>query len=53
MNQIRRLLVTAKAANYLKFTAAESGTFTKAAGMTGWETGENGIPSGWTVQNAA
>ena len=26
-----------------------SGTFTKAAGMTGWTSGSNGIPSGWTV----
>ena len=31
---------------------ASSGTFVKAAGMTGWPTGTNGIPSGWTVQNA-
>ena len=28
---------------------AADGTFTKAAGMTGWTTGESGIPSGWTV----
>ena len=27
------------------------GTFTKASSMTGWTTGVNGIPSGWTVQN--
>ena len=26
-----------------------SGTFTKAASMTSWTTGANGIPSGWTV----
>ena len=31
---------------------AASGTFTKADGMTSWTTGNNGIPSGWTVQNA-
>ena len=31
------------------FSVAASGTFTKADGMTGWTTGENGIPSGWTV----
>ena len=31
---------------------APSGTFTKAAGMTGWTTGADGIPSGWTVQDA-
>ena len=28
-----------------------SGTFTKAASMTGWTTGVNGIPSNWTVEN--
>ena len=26
-----------------------SGTFTKASGMTGWSTGNKGIPSGWPV----
>ena len=31
---------------------AASGTFTKASSMSGWTTGVNGIPSGWTVQNA-
>jgi len=31
---------------------AASGTFVKAAGMTGWPTGTSGIPSGWTIQNA-
>jgi len=30
---------------------AATGTFTKAASMTNWTTGANGIPSGWTVQN--
>lgn len=28
---------------------AASGTFTKNANATGWTTGTNGIPSGWTV----
>ena len=32
------------------YDVSETGTFTKAAGFTGWETGENGIPSGWTVE---
>jgi len=27
-------------------------TFTKAASMTGWTTGDSGIPDGWTVQDA-
>ena len=29
-----------------------TGTFVKAASMTGWTTGDNGIPKGWTVQDA-
>ena len=36
--------------DWLKGVAA-SGTFTKAASMTSWTTGESGIPSGWTVKN--
>ena len=32
---------------------AATGTFVKNASMTGWTTGVNGIPEGWTVQNAA
>lgn len=31
---------------------APTGTFVKAADMTGWTTGSRGIPKGWTVQNA-
>ena len=31
---------------------ASTGTFVKAAGMTGWGTGDSGIPKGWTVQDA-
>ena len=30
---------------------AGRGTFVKAANMTGWTTGVNGIPSGWTVED--
>ena len=37
---------------WLLFTAA-SGTFTKAASMSSWGTGPNGIPDGWTVQDAS
>ena len=29
---------------------ASTGTFTKAASMTSWTTGDSGIPEGWTVQ---
>ena len=38
-------------ANWLNGVAA-TGTFVKAAGMTDWPTGVNGIPTGWTVQDA-
>ena len=31
---------------------ASTGTFVKASSMTSWTTGVNGIPTGWTVQNA-
>lgn len=31
---------------------APTGTFVKNAAMTNWSTGSNGIPYGWTVQNA-
>jgi hypothetical protein len=31
---------------------ASTGTFVKAASMAGWTTGRDGIPSGWTVQDA-
>ena len=31
---------------------ATSGTFTKAASMENWTVGVDGIPEGWTVQNA-
>lgn len=29
-----------------------SGTFVKAKDMTSWGSGESGIPSGWTVEDA-
>jgi hypothetical protein len=31
---------------------AASGTFTKAASMSDWTSGVNGIPANWTVQDA-
>ena len=31
---------------------SSSGTFTKAASMTSWGSGDSGIPNGWTVQDA-
>ena len=32
---------------------ASNGTFTKAANMSSWTTGDSGIPTGWTVQDAS
>ena len=32
---------------------SENGTFVKDANMTDWTTGNDGIPSGWTVQDAS
>ena len=37
-------------ANWL-YDVNSTGTFIKAASMTGWTTGASGIPSGWTVQD--
>ena len=31
---------------------ASTGTFVKNPNMSGWTTGEGGIPTGWTVQDA-
>ncbi len=33
------------------FNVASTGTFHKAADMTGWTTGASGIPTGWTVED--
>ena len=32
---------------------SSTGTFVKASSMNNWTTGDNGIPSGWTVTNAS
>lgn len=39
--------------NYWVSNVAATGTFVKAASMSGWPTGTAGIPEGWTVQDAA
>ena len=39
--------------HWVAYGGASSGTFVKAASMTGWTTGFDGIPSGWTVQDAS
>lgn len=36
-----------------EFPLPSTGTFVKAASMNDWPTGDNGIPDGWTVQDAA
>ena len=33
------------------YGVASTGTFTKASSMTGWTTGDSGIPTGWIVQD--
>ena len=38
--------------SWVRYVSA-SGTFIKNASMSGWSTGIDGIPSGWTVQDAA
>ena len=35
------------------YGVAPTGTFVKASGMSRWTTGDSGIPSGWTVQDAS
>ena len=37
--------------NYWVKGVASTGTFIKAAGMTSWTTGGDGIPTGWTIEN--
>ena len=34
------------------YSVASTGTFVKASSMTSWTTGDSGIPTGWTVQDA-
>ena len=38
--------------NWVWYVQTTSGTFVKASSMNDWTTGENGIPTGWTVNNA-
>ena len=39
--------------NYWVDGVASTGTFVKNPNMASWPTGDNGIPTGWTVQNAS
>lgn len=54
LNNIRcyatNISATSCLSNWVNGVAA-SGTFTKASSMSGWSTGTNGIPSGWSVKN--
>ena len=55
LNSIKCLATNISANNCTKYwvtNVASSGTFIKAPSMSGWTTGNNGIPSGWAIQNA-
>lgn len=55
VNRIECLATDISATNCLRnwvSGVAASGTFVKAPTMTSWPSGANGIPSGWTVQDA-
>ena len=54
LNYIKCLATDISASDCTSFWAgnvASTGTFVKAAGMTGWSTGSDGIPTGWTIEN--
>ena len=54
LNYIKCLATNISASNCLinwVLGVASTGTFVKAASMTSWRNGFNGIPSGWTVQD--
>ena len=38
--------------SYWAYSVSSTGTFVKNPNMTNWTTGKNGIPEGWTVQDA-
>ena len=55
LNYIKCLATDISAERCTNFWAqgvAATGTFVKAAGMTSWPTGSDGIPTNWTVQDA-
>ncbi len=55
LNYIKCLATDISATNCTSnwvYGVASTGTFVKAASMTGWRTGYSGIPSGWTIENA-
>ena len=55
LNYIKCLATDISATNctsYWVYGVASTGTFVKNPKMTSWGTGDSGIPSGWTVQDA-
>ena len=55
LNYIKCLATDISASNCTRYwvsAVASSGTFIKNSSMTSWTTGQNGIPSNWTVVNA-
>ena len=55
LNYVKCLATDISATNctyYWVDGVSATGTFVKNSSMTGWTTGESGIPSGWTVQDA-
>lgn len=56
LNSITCLATDISASNCIRswvYQVAANGTFTKAASMSSWATGANGIPQGWTVEDAS
>lgn len=56
LNYIKCLATDISASNCLDGwvqNVSSTGTFVKDANMTSWTTGNNGIPTGWTVQDAS
>ena len=55
LNYIKMLATDISATDCLSswvYSVSKTGTFIKNAAMTSLPTGESGIPSGWTVQDA-
>lgn len=55
LNKVTCLATDISAQNctkYWLYGVSQTGTFTKAASMNDWTTGDDGIPSGWTVIDA-
>ena len=56
LNYIKCLATSITASNCTTYwvynVVTSTGTFVKKTSMSSWTTGNNGIPSGWTIQNA-